>query len=79
MRQARREAADFGVDLALLDAELARSPAERLRANEALVGLAVRARRHTLTAEQRTRIERHEMLEEIRATASTRLLRSTNR
>lgn len=66
-RRSRREAADFGVDLELLDAELARSPAERLRANAALVGLAVRARRQTLTAEQRVRLERREMLEEIRA------------
>ncbi len=66
-RRARREAAEFGVDLALLDAELARSPAERLRANDALVGLAVRARRQTLTTEQRVRLGRREMLEEIRA------------
>lgn len=66
-RRARKEAADFGVDLALLDADLARSPAERLRANAALVGLAVRARRQTLTPEQRARLERREMLEEIYA------------
>lgn len=66
-RRARQEAADFGVDLALLDADLARSPAERVGANDALVGLAVRARRQTLTAEQRERLARREMLEEIRA------------
>lgn len=64
---ARREAVDFGVDLSLLDAELARSPAERLRANEALIGLAMRARRQTLTDAQRERLERREMLEEIHA------------
>ena len=66
-RRARSEAADFGVDLALLDADLARSPAERLSANAALVALAVRARRQMLTAEQRARLEHREMLEEIRA------------
>lgn len=66
-RRARLEAAEFGVDLSLLDAELARSPAERLRANEALVRLAARARHQTLTALQRERLERREMLEEIRA------------
>ncbi len=65
--QARREAEHFGVDLALLDTERARTPAERLEANEALVALAMRARRQTLTIEQRMRIERRDMLEEIRA------------
>lgn len=67
LRDARREAADFGVDLALLDANLALTPAERLAAHGALIRLAERGRLQTLTPEQRDRLARREMLEEIRA------------
>ena len=42
--QARQEAAEFGIDLAQLDANLAMTPAERLAANDAFMRLAERAR-----------------------------------
>lgn len=66
-RRARQEAAEFGVDLALLEANLARTPAQRLAANAALLRLAERARSQTLGPAERERLARHEMIEEIRA------------
>jgi hypothetical protein len=65
--QARQEAAEFGIDLAQLDANLAMTPAERLAANDAFMRLAERARSQTLSPEQRERLARAEMLEELHA------------
>lgn len=66
-QRARLEAADFGIDIGLLEANLALSPAERLRANEASLRIAARARSQTLGVQQRERLARSQILEEIRA------------
>lgn len=64
---ARDEAAAFGVDLALLDANLRLTPERRLLELDALIGLSEELQSQTLTPDQRDRLERRAMVEELRA------------
>lgn len=64
---AREEAAAFGIDLALLDSNLRRTPEERLAQLEAMTRLSDQMQAQTLTPDQRRRLERRAMLEEVRA------------
>lgn len=64
---AREQAAAFGIDLALLDANLRLTPDGRLAELEAMIRLSDELQQQTLTPQQRDRLERRAMLEEIRA------------
>ena len=64
---ARDQASAFGIDLALLDANLRLTPDERLAELDALSRLSEEMQAQTLTAEQRTRLEWRAMLEELQA------------
>jgi hypothetical protein len=63
----REAAAEFGIDLALLDANLARTPAERLAELAAMIRLVEAMQDRTLSAEQRARLRRREMAAELLA------------
>jgi len=63
----REAAAAFGIDLALLDANLARTPAERLAELAAMSRLVEAMQAGTLSAEQRAGLRRREMIAELLA------------
>lgn len=61
------EAAAFGIDVSLLEANLRLTPQERLIELQAMLQLSEALQAQTLTLAQRDRLERRAMIEEVRA------------
>lgn len=64
---ARDQAAAFGIDLELLRSNLELTPDQRLKKLASMMRFAERLRAQALTPEQRSRLERASMIEEVQA------------
>ena len=65
MPPALREAIEFGIDISLLESNLALTPAQRIRQLTAMNRLQWEIRMRTLTPEERERLDARELAEKL--------------